>query len=169
MVLSGEGPPAWVGVPSHPNHGLGASWQRGTQPHYHLYFMAEIPQGQREVSLASPRGTLLSFGDAQCPPEPPLVSVDLVGTASVCVCVYVRGTREWKFFSVLSCVQLFATLWMAAFQVPLSMGFSRQEDWTGLPFPFPGGSSQPRDGNWVSCVSALAGGSFTTTPPGKPF
>ena len=43
--------------------------------HYHLYFMAGIPQGQREVSLASPRGTLLSFGDAHCPSEHPLSSV----------------------------------------------------------------------------------------------
>lgn len=35
----------WVGVA--PHHGLGATWQPGTQPHYHLYFMAGIPQGQR--------------------------------------------------------------------------------------------------------------------------
>ena len=37
----------------------------------------------------------------------------------------------------LSCVQLFATLWTVAYQVPLSMGFSRQEFWSGLPFPSP--------------------------------
>ena len=35
-------------------------------------------------------------------------------------------------------VQLFATLWTVARQAPLSMGFSRQEYWSGLPFPFPG-------------------------------
>ena len=37
----------------------------------------------------------------------------------------------------LSCVQLFATPWTVACQAPLSMGFSRQEYWSGLPFPFP--------------------------------
>ena len=38
----------------------------------------------------------------------------------------------------LSCVQLFATLWTVVCQDPLSMGFSRQECWSGLPFPSPG-------------------------------
>ena len=35
---------------------------------------------------------------------------------------------------LLSCVQLFVTLWTVARQAPLSMGFSRQEYWSGLPF-----------------------------------
>ena len=39
---------------------------------------------------------------------------------------------------VLGCVQLFATLWTIAHQTPLSMGFSRQEYWSGLPFSPPG-------------------------------
>ena len=37
----------------------------------------------------------------------------------------------------LSCVRLCATPWTAACQAPLSMGFSRQEYWSGLPFPSP--------------------------------
>ena len=37
----------------------------------------------------------------------------------------------------LSPVQLFATPWTAAYQAPLSMRFSRQEYWSGLPFPSP--------------------------------
>ena len=37
----------------------------------------------------------------------------------------------------LSRVQLFATPWTVAYQAPLSMGFSRQESWSGLPFPSP--------------------------------
>ena len=37
----------------------------------------------------------------------------------------------------LSCVQLFATPWTAAYQAPPSMGFSRQEYWSDLPLPFP--------------------------------
>ena len=39
---------------------------------------------------------------------------------------------------VLNRVQLFATPWTVARQAPLSMGFSRQEHWSGLPFPSPG-------------------------------
>ena len=37
-----------------------------------------------------------------------------------------------------SCIWFFVTLWTAACQTPLSMGFSRQEHWTGLPFPLQG-------------------------------
>ena len=37
----------------------------------------------------------------------------------------------------LSCAQLFETLWTVAYQALLSMGFSRQEYWIGLPFPSP--------------------------------
>ena len=38
----------------------------------------------------------------------------------------------------LSGVQLFVIPWTVAYQAPLSMGFSRQECWSGLPFPTPG-------------------------------
>ena len=43
----------------------------------------------------------------------------------------------------LSCVRLFATPWIVAHQAPLSMGFSRQEYWSGLPFPSPGDLPDP--------------------------
>ena len=43
----------------------------------------------------------------------------------------------------LSRVRLFATPWTVADQVPLSMGFSRQEYWSGLPFPSPGHLPDP--------------------------
>ena len=61
----------------------------------------------------------------------------------------------------------FVTPWTISHQVPLSMGFSRQEYWSKLPFPSPGDlpnlGIQP-----VSPVSpALAGGFFATEPPGK--
>ena len=45
--------------------------------------------------------------------------------------------------SHFSCVQLFATPWTVAHQAPLSMGFSRQEYWSGLPFPSPGDLPDP--------------------------
>ena len=44
---------------------------------------------------------------------------------------------------LLSCVQLFATPWTVAYLAPLSMGFSRQEYWSGLPFPSPGDLPNP--------------------------
>ena len=43
----------------------------------------------------------------------------------------------------LSHVRLFATPWIVAYQVPLAMGFSRQEYWSGLPFPSPGDLPDP--------------------------
>ena len=43
----------------------------------------------------------------------------------------------------LSRVQLFATPWTIAYQAPPSMGFSRQECWSGLPFPSPGDLPNP--------------------------
>ena len=62
-------------------------------------------------------------------------------------------------------VQLFATPWTVACQVPLFMGFPRQEYWSVVPFPSPGDLSHPG----IEPVSpALAGRFFTTEPPGKP-
>ena len=46
-------------------------------------------------------------------------------------------TREYVHAQSLSHVQFFVTLWTVACQAPLSMGFSRQEYWNGLPFPPP--------------------------------
>ena len=49
-------------------------------------------------------------------------------------------------------------------QAPLSMGFSRQEHWSGLPFPSPGDLTNP---GIEPTSPALAGEFFTTEPPGK--
>ena len=48
-----------------------------------------------------------------------------------------------KKVKLLSCVRLFATPWTISYQVPLSMGFSRKEYWSGLPFPSPGNLPDP--------------------------
>ena len=65
---------------------------------------------------------------------------------------------------LLSHVQLFATLWTVAHQASLSMEFSRQEYWSGLPFPFQG--DLPDTGvESESLVIALAGEFFTSVPP----
>ena len=52
-------------------------------------------------------------------------------------------------------------------QVPLSMEFSRQEYWNGLPFPTPGDPPNPGIEPASPVSPALAGGFFTTVPPGK--
>ena len=67
-----------------------------------------------------------------------------------------------------ACTQLclFVTPWTVAHQAPLSIGFFREEYWSGLP------CSPPRDlpNPGIEPESpALAGGFFTTAPPGKPI
>ena len=66
----------------------------------------------------------------------------------------------------LSHVRLFVTPWIVARQALLSMGFSRQEYWSGLPFPPP--EDLPNPGT-EPASPALAGGFFTTEPPGLPY
>ena len=56
--------------------------------------------------------------------------------------------------SITQCVQLFTTAGTVARQVPLSMGFSQEEHWSGLPFPSPGDLPDPG--------IELAGRFFTT-------
>ena len=55
-----------------------------------------------------------------------------------------------------------------AHQAPLSMGFSRQEYWVGLPFPLPRDLLDPGIQPLSLQPLALAGGFFATKPPGKP-
>ena len=65
--------------------------------------------------------------------------------------------------SYFSRVQLFATPWTAACQAPLSMRFSRQEYWSGLPCPPPGDLPDPGIETPSPTSAALAGGFFTTS------
>ena len=62
-------------------------------------------------------------------------------------------------------VRLSVTPWAVAHQAPLSMEFSRQEYWSGLPFPTPGDLPGIEPASLAS--PALAGGFFTTVPLGK--
>ena len=65
----------------------------------------------------------------------------------------------------LSRVRLFAIPWTVAYQASPSMGFSRQECWSGLPFPSPGDLPDPgiKPGS-----PALEADTLTSEPPGKP-
>ena len=71
----------------------------------------------------------------------------------MCVCVCVP-----------SHVQFFVTLWPEACQALLSMEFSRQEDWSGLPFSTPGDLPKPGIEPASLVTLALAGGFFTAAP-----
>ena len=68
---------------------------------------------------------------------------------------------------VLSHVQLFVTPWTVAHQAPLSMGFSRQEYWSGLPHPAPGDLPNPGIEPTSLTSLALAGRFFTTSTTWK--
>ena len=71
--------------------------------------------------------------------------------------------RELMVLCVRSCVWLFVTPWSVASQVPLSVRFSRQEYWSGLPFPSSGDFSDPGTEPTSLECPALAGGFFTTS------
>ena len=64
----------------------------------------------------------------------------LLGVSDFLLCLTHLSERRVK---SLSRVRLFATPWTVAYQAPPSMGFSRQECWSGLPFPSPGDLPNP--------------------------
>ena len=64
----------------------------------------------------------------------------------------------------LSCVLLFVTSWTVAYQASVSMEFSRQEYWSGLPFPSPGDLPDP---GIEPRSPALEADALTSEPPGK--
>ena len=76
-----------------------------------------------------------------------------------------------KFHVALHCARLvvsdsFVTPWIVTCQAPLSMGFFRQEYWSGLPFPPLGDLPNPE----IELADPiLAGGFYITEPPGKPL
>ena len=74
----------------------------------------------------------------------------------VCVCVCAQSFSQ---------VQLFVIQWTIACQAPMSMGFSRQECWSGLPFPPPGDLPAP---GIEPTSPALQEDSLPSEPPGKP-
>ena len=66
----------------------------------------------------------------------------------------------------LSLVQLFATPWTVAYQAPPSMGFSRQEYWSGVPLPSPGELPNPGIEPKSPSLQAEA---LLSEPPGSMF
>ena len=93
--------------------------------------------------------------------KPPLVPTTQLKEQNVCVCVCVCVCARARVHThTLSHVQLFATPWTVARQGPLSMEFPRQEYWSGLPFPSPGGIPDPGIKPMSPVSPAWAGGSL---------
>ena len=82
-------------------------------------------------------------------------------SSHICTHIYTNICEKVK--KLLSRVRLFATPWTIAYKAPLSMGFSRQEYWSGLPFPSPEDLADPgvKPGS-----SALEADTLTSEPPG---
>ena len=78
---------------------------------------------------------------------------------------YTKINSKWiKDLKSLRCVLLFVTPWTIAHQAPPSMGSSRQEYWSGLPFPSPGDLPDPGIEPRSPIMQADA---LTSEPPGK--
>ena len=133
--------------------------------------------------LLLPLRSVLAEAPHPLPSPPSRVLTLLLECSGKCSLVVTQEQDRWKFtnikvvfkkihtlcMSMCACAlshfsraQLFGTLWTVARQAPLSMGFSRQECWSGLPFPSPGDLPYPGI-KPVSLMSpALAAGFFTT-------
>ena len=72
------------------------------------------------------------------------------------VAISFSNAGKWKVkVKLLSRALLLATPWTAAYQAPPSMGFSRREYWSGVPFPSPGDLPDPGIKPRVACVSCI--------------
>ena len=149
---------------------------------------ALLSPGHRPQQQASkPLGKGHTQGAAsQFPGCNDLVSLPQMGEFRGFVCIYIYIYIPWIHtcsvtqrsntsppctpWCVCSCVpsrvQLFVTIWTVAREDPLSMGFSKQEYWSGLPFPSPG--DLPNPGIVEPESLALAGSFFTAEPPRTP-
>ena len=115
------------------------------------WFQVHVPGTVSQVTLMK----LPAFPNAQCPNGPLDTQCTLrVLTSYLRECMLSRPTS--------------ATPGTVAHQAPLSMRFSRQEYWSGLPFPLPGDLHDPRLEPSSLAYPALAGRFCITMPPGKP-
>ena len=111
-------------------------------PHYprcHYYHWTHITKIEAAAAAAKSLQSCLTL----CDPidgSPPCSPVPGILQARTLEWVAISFSKAWKWkmrVKSLSRVQLLATPWTAAHQAPLSMGFSRQEYWSGVPLPSP--------------------------------
>ena len=134
--------------------------------HYRMF--SSIPA---LYSLAA-RGTLISYNiyiSRLCQMSPGVQNHPWLWWKSILFLILLKIllgqlVYNWKVKS-LGCVQLLAIPWTVDYQAPPPMGFSRQEYWSGLPFPSPG--DLPNPGIEPRCPT-LEADALTSEPPGKP-
>ena len=80
------------------------------------------------------------------------------------IILHIIHMKKWSEVKWFSRVQLFVTPWTVAYQAYPSMGFSRQEYWSGLPFPSPGDLPNPGIEPWSPALQADA---VPSEPQGK--
>ena len=98
------------------------------------------------------------------------LSIYLSMCVCVCVCIYVcMYTYTCMCGQSLSCVRLFANPRTLAHQAPLSMKFSRQESWSGVPLPTPGDLPAPAIKPESLCLLNWQADSLPLVPLGKPI
>ena len=140
---------------------------------YHVFFICSSVDGHLDCFhvLAIVSGTAMNT-EMHISFEP-YFPLDICLLNLICISIYTvshtvlgtivctTGMCEVKSFSR---VLLFATPWTVAYQAPPSLGFSRQEYWSGLPFPSPGDLPNPgiEPGSPVFQADALP-----SEPPGK--
>ena len=101
------------------------------------------PTESQTHNRGSATAKLLHSCPTLCDPidgSPPGSPIPGILWARILEWVAISFSNAWKWkvkVKSLSCVQLFATPWTAAYQAPPSMGFSRQEYWSGVPSPSP--------------------------------
>ena len=111
-----------------------------------------------EIKFPTFTGSWRKQGNYRKTPTP--TSLTVLKSLTMWITIYCEKFFKRSHFTLwhahlLSHGQMFATLWTGACQAPLSIGFSRQEYWSGLPFSSPGDFSPPRDQTSVSCVSCI--------------
>ena len=131
----------------------GGTWEGGRREHFVLWING--PLASEDAYLRRPQVQVLAFSHTEKSTK--IINWDVCSLWLACT------------LRPFSRLRLFVTVWTVAHLAPLSVGFSRQEYWSGLPFSPLGGSSWPRVQTQVSCVSCIAGRFFTTEPPGKPL
>jgi len=98
------------------------------------HFLLQCIKVKSESEVAQSCLTLSDPMDCSTPGS----SIHGIFQARVLEWVAISFSNAWKWkVKLLSRVRLFATPWTAAYQAPLSMGFSRQEYWSGVPLPSP--------------------------------
>ena len=108
-----------------------------------IFFLKCVPEERQSDVAAGAAAKLLQSCPTLCDPidsSPPGSAVPGILQARTLEWVVISFSNAWKWkvkMKLLSHVRLFVTPWTVAYQALPFMGFSRQEYWSGLPFPSP--------------------------------